>query len=271
MKTLVLANQKGGVGKSAIGTQLAFYAVTSGLRVLYIDLDHQQHSTHPIVRSKRATLAPFKASELQTLSTTPPLDGSFVLVPGDANLSNLERMPDSHNTFANNVARLLAANAALFDCCIIDTNPNPDIRYGVALVVSDFVLSPIQLNLEALEGIGELLNHARYGVTKIKAAINAKLELIGILPNMVEATPFQRDNLRQLAEQYATLLLELAPGSRHYAFIRKRTAIAEAQAEGAALVDLPKTSARDAWVEIRPVFDAILQRMHLPQEKRYGA
>ena len=43
MKTLVLANQKGGVGKSAIGTQLAFYAVTSGLRVLYIDLDHQQH------------------------------------------------------------------------------------------------------------------------------------------------------------------------------------------------------------------------------------
>ena len=42
MKTLVLANQKGGVGKSAIGTQLAFYAVTSGLRVLYIDLDHQQ-------------------------------------------------------------------------------------------------------------------------------------------------------------------------------------------------------------------------------------
>ena len=90
MKTLVLANQKGGVGKSAIGTQLAFYAVNSGLRVLYIDLDHQQHSTHPIMRSKRATLAPFKASELQTLSTTPPLDGSFVLVPGDANLSNLE-------------------------------------------------------------------------------------------------------------------------------------------------------------------------------------
>ena len=265
MKTLVLANQKGGVCKSAIGTQLAFYASACGLRVLYIDLDHQKNSTKPLLLSKLAVAAPFESSQLQTLSVTPALEGRFVVVPGDELLTNLERMPDTHNAFANNLARLLATNGANFDLCVIDTNPTPDIRYGAALVVTDYVLSPIQLNQEALDGIARLLTHHRYGIHKIKAAINAKLDLIGLLPNLVEATPFQRANLIQLAQRYAHLLIELTPGSKRYAFVPKRTAIAEAQAqaEGVPLNATKKTSGRDAWVDIQPIFDAILQRMQL--------
>lgn len=263
MKTLVLANQKGGVGKSAIGTQLAFYASSLKLRVLYIDLDHQQNSSRPLLLSCLATRAPFVASALQSLSAPPRLDGQFVVIPGDELLSNLERMPDTHNAFANNLARLLAMNADNFDLCVIDTNPTPDIRYGVALVVADYVVSPIQLNQEALDGISQLLMHHRYGMHKIKQAINNKLELIGLLPNAVEATPFQRTNLVQLAEKYADLLIELAPGTKRYAFVPKRTAIAEAQAEGSPLFNMKKTAARDAWVEIKPIFDAILNRMQL--------
>ena len=262
MKSLVLANQKGGVGKSAIGTQLAFYAAHIGKRVLYIDLDHQRNSTNPLIRSKLCALAAFSASDLQILVVAEPLVSSFVLVRGDERLSGLEPMPETHNAIANNLAKLLHVNASQFDIAIIDTNPNPDIRYGVALVVADYVLSPVQLNLEALEGIGALLNHSRYGIAKIRQAINAKLELIGILPNSVEATPFQRANLLQLAEQHSKLLLELAPGSaRRYAMIPKRTAIAEAQAEGAPLYAMKKTSARDAWIEVQPVFDAVLTKM----------
>ena len=273
IKSLVLANQKGGVGKSAIGTQLAFYAAHLGKRVLYIDLDHQRNSTNPLIRSKLCSVAAFSSSDLQTLAVSEPLSVNFALVPGDERLSWLERMPETHNAIANNLANLLQVNANHFDIGIIDTNPNPDIRYGVALVVADYVLSPVQLNLEALEGIGALLNHSRYGIAKIKQVINSKLELIGILPNGVEATPFQRANLIQLAEQHAKLLLELAPGSaRRYAMILKRTAIAEAQAEGIPLYAMKKTSARDAWVEIQPAFDAILNRMNLNVESvNHGA
>ena len=68
-----------------------------------------------------------------------------------------------------------------------------DIRQLASLVVGDFVLSPLQLNQEAIDGIGDLLNHDNIGIRKIKATINKKLELIGILPNIVEPTPFQRD------------------------------------------------------------------------------
>ena len=268
MKTLVLANQKGGVGKSAIGTQLAYYAVRSALRVLYLDLDHQRNSTNPLIRSKLAVVATYTASQLLRGPLTLLPAGAFVLVAGDDHLSGLEREPARHNDFANNLAGLLAANAARFDLCIIDTNPNPDIRYGVALVIANYVLSPVQLNQEALEGIGGLLNHARYGIRKIKQTLNANLELIGILPNAVEPTPFQRENFLQLVERHAQLLIAMEPGVRKYAFIAKRTAIAESQASGVPLYDLKKTAAREAWDEIKPVFDVILKRMHFELENK---
>ena len=57
MKTLVLANQKGGVGKSAVATLLAHHFAQTGQRVLVIDLDHQANLTSPLVRSKRPAVA----------------------------------------------------------------------------------------------------------------------------------------------------------------------------------------------------------------------
>ena len=265
LKTLVFANQKGGVGKSAIATQLAFHGVSVGLRVLVLDLDHQRHTTHPIVRSRLATSATISASDLLNAKAPALPEGAFVLIPGDETSSLLERQPEKHNHFANNVAELLRANQDRFDLCVIDTNPNPDIRYGVSMVVADFVISPVVLNQEALEGIATLLSHSRYGVAKVKAALNPKLELIGILPNLVEATPFQKENFAQLAQNYAKWLIELNTSSDKpkFAFIPKRTAIAEAQAAGMPLASMKKTSAREAWIEIKPVLDTILKRIGL--------
>ena len=56
MKTLVLANQKGGVGKSAVATLLAHYFAQHGQRVLAIDLDHQGNFSKPLRMSERAAV-----------------------------------------------------------------------------------------------------------------------------------------------------------------------------------------------------------------------
>lgn len=131
MKTLVLANQKGGVGKSAVGTQLAYYLVQRALRVLFIDLDHQKNSTKPIMKSGRATAASFTASQLLAGEGKTVPDANFVIVQGDDTLSSLERQPDKHNAIVNSLKAFLESVADKFDVCIIDTNPNPDIRYAV--------------------------------------------------------------------------------------------------------------------------------------------
>ena len=135
---------------------------------------------------------------------------------------------------------------------MIDTNPNPDIRLIAALASADFVLSPIQLNQEALDGVTALLNHERVGLRKIKAVLNPRLQFIGLLPTLVEPTPFQKANFVQVIERYASLMIRIGDGPGQFANIPKRSAIAEAQASGEVLWEMKKTAARDAWREIEP-------------------
>lgn len=281
MKTLVLANQKGGVGKSAIACQLAYFGVQSGLRVLVLDLDHQRNCSQPIIRSGRAALARFSVSAIMTGQEVDLPQGPFVVVQGDDTLMSLERQPERHNAFVNAFSDFLTSVDDRFDLCIIDTNPNPDIRYVAALVTANYLLSPVELNQEAIDGIGALLNHPRFGYHKIKAVMNQGLDLIGILPNLVESTPFQRSNLTQLVTQYASLLIPLDDGGLHFASIPARTAVAESQAAGVPIwllrqavppdqvgradpASMPvRTAARDAWRDIKPSFVAITNRMGL--------
>ena len=252
MKTIVLANQKGGVGKSAVACILSHYFSRQGLRVLAIDFDHQGNFSYPLMLSKRPHLADVTADALLTCRATQVPKNAFVLVRADDELLGLERQPLEYKSFANNFNSFLVAQNESFDVCVIDTHPNPDIRVISALVSADFVLSPIQLNQESLDGVRALLIHQRVGIAKIRKLFNPKLELIGLLPTMVESTPFQRANMVQLYERHKPLLIRIGDRPSDIALIPKRSAIAEAQAEGALLWEMKKTAARDAWAAIEP-------------------
>jgi chromosome partitioning protein len=278
MKTLVLANRKGGVGTTATSCQFAFYLVHRGLRVLLADFDHQGNSSRCLARSGLSSTAPFSSSMLlagQAGASDALPSASLVVVPADDDLSTLERQPDRHNAFVNVLHDFLASVASQFDVCVIDTNPNPDIRYAAALLSANYLLSPIELKQEAIDGIGALLHHGRYGVQRVKRALNPGLDFIGILPTMVEANAFQRANLQQLVMAYPSLLIPVhRDGVAGYAFVPNRTAVAEAQAAGVPLWQLRsggeggtagpvRGAARDAWREIKPSYEAIARRMGL--------
>jgi chromosome partitioning protein len=264
MKTLVLCNQKGGVGKSAVATLLTHHLAQRGQRVLAIDLDHQGNFSKPLRLSGRATPAAFAADALMTGSAPALPAQPFVLVPGDRALLALERQPALHTPFARHFRSFLAAVDRAFDVCIVDTNPNPDIRVIAALASADFALSPMQLNQEAMDGVSGLLNHERVGLRKIKAVLNPKLALIGLLPTMVEPTPFQKANFVQVVQQYHPLLIRIGDGPGAFASIPRRSCIAEAQAEGAVLSEMKKTAARDAWREIEPSLNRIADIVSAP-------
>ncbi|MCR5860128.1 ParA family protein [Mesorhizobium sp. J428] len=265
MKTIVLANQKGGVGKSAVACQLAYFFSQPinqpmNKRVLVIDLDHQRNTTKALRTGGFCVVSATTSSKLLTDPKADIEHAEFVLVPGDGDLLKMEKKAAEHNAYASNLLAFLARVADSFDVCIIDTNPNPDIRQLSPLVVADYVLAPIELNQEAIDGIGDLLNHENIGIRRIQATLNKKLKFLGILPNKVEPTPFQRDNFRALSTAYPKYLIAMSPG---FAAIKKSTAIAEAQAAGVPVWRLGKTSGRDAWREMRPVFDKIAQLMEV--------
>jgi chromosome partitioning protein len=207
MKTLVLANQKGGVGKSAVATLLVHYLARQCRRVLAIDLDHQGNLGEPLRRSGRCVMADGTADQAMTPMPPELPVGDVVLLGAGPALLTLERQHAQHTPFAQAFRAFLATAAPRFDACVIDTNPNPDIRLIAALASCDFVLSPVQLNQEALDGVSFLLTHPRVGLQRIKAVLNPRLAFLGLLPSMVEATPFQRANFALLAQKYAHLLI----------------------------------------------------------------
>lgn len=262
MKTIVFANQKGGVGKSATACLFAHYLAQRGQRVLVLDFDHQGNLSKALRSSGRVEVAGALAS---CVLADPQIDvgaGAFVLVAADGTeLLGLERQPERHNQFAGNLRSFLRRMSGRFDVCVVDTNPNPDIRVVSALVSADFVLSPVQLNQEAIDGIAALLGHERVGVQRIQARLNPGLKLIGILPTLVEPTPFQKRNFSKLIQHYASLLIKLQGAG--FALIPKRSAIAEAQAAGEVLWEMKKTAAREAWKEIEPGMAQIALAMQL--------
>jgi len=282
MKTMVVATQKGGVGKTFVVCQLGFHVAQQQGPTLLLDLDHQCNASQSLIRGGRAEVAGFSTLDLLEGRWTALPRAPLVLVPGAADLSGLERQPANHNAYVGALQRFLAQVDSQFVACLIDTNPSPDVRYASALAVADYLLAPVQLTQEALDGIATLLHHGRYGYHKLRQVLNPGLELIGILPNLVEATPFQRANLRQLVLQHPGLLIPVVRDSGSgYAYISNRTAVAEAQAAGVPLWQLRqaiqadqtgavgagtmplRSAAREAWREIRPSFDTIIACMGL--------
>lgn len=267
MKTLVLANAKGGVTKSTLATILCHHLHRQGHRVLAIDLDAQGHLTNPLRRSGKPTISSATADKMLTDAAVEVEDAPFVLMPAGEELIELEGQSDLHNTFAMNVHKFLVRMADRFDFCVIDTNPFPDIRLVAALVSADYVLSPIVLAQEAIEGIDNLLHRKRTGIEVIRDRINPKLKLLGILPSIVTSTALEKSYMAQIAgvPELRRLLISLdgAPiNGRNVAFIPKRDAIKDAQAKGVFIAeDKESRTARDTWREVRPVFDRIVEMM----------
>ncbi|MDV7561096.1 ParA family protein [Acinetobacter baumannii] len=258
MKKLVASNQKGGVGKSAIVCQLSHYLNQLGYRVLVIDFDHQKNTSKALKTGGTITVASANAYDVYTKPVTSlNVYADFMLVEAVSELTGIEKKGEQHNSYATNLIAFLKAMDEHFDICIMDTNPNPDIRQVASLIASDYVISPLQLNQEAIDGIGGLLQQ----VKAINQKLNPKLKLIGILPNLVEPTPFQKNNLQAIVQHFPQYLIKNENGS--YAFIKKTTAIPEAQAQGISVNKISKTTGREAWNHIKPTFDTIINFMEL--------
>ena len=67
MKTIAIANQKGGVGKTTVARNLAFFGIERGLRVLCVDLDPQKNFSKTLRALRERTLGD-QGDELQSLT-----------------------------------------------------------------------------------------------------------------------------------------------------------------------------------------------------------
>jgi chromosome partitioning protein len=271
VKKLVITTEKGGVGKTADNVQLAFYlATTLKQRVMVLDLDVQNNASSTITKHGLATVAPFTTFDVLTRSVAgeqiPKVP--FLLVPeGERETLALEARASDHQAFADNLVSFLDAADPHFDFCIMDTGPRAEICHNLALITADYFLAPMVLSQHAIDGVRDILYSEPWGYEHIRDNINRELKLIGILPSMVDAKPMQKGILQFIKTHpnVAPFLLKFDDQDKTVAQIPRLQAVEEAQNKGLFLGDMTKTSGRDAWRQIKPVFDLIIRKMQVEQ------
>ena len=192
---MVVANQKGGVGKTTTTVNMAAALAQHGLRVLVVDLDPQGNaSTALSVDHHRGTPSTYDAVvEGQPLTEivqpSPEIEGLFV-VPATIDLAGAEIELVSLVARENRLRRALHAHPWVFgtdedrfDYVLIDCPPSLGLLTLNALVAGDEMLIPIQAEYYALEGLGQLLET----VEMVKAHLNPDLAVSTIVLTMYDA------------------------------------------------------------------------------------
>lgn len=250
MKTLVMANQKGGVGKTANIIHLAFYLAELGKKVLLIDLDTQANATYTLDRYKGNPHKPacslfksdFESSNIDN-------QDNICVMGGDAGLADVEKLDISTaaETFRLNIGVL----DAKFDYCLIDTAPALGVRMTSALIVADYVVSPIELETYSIQGIKLMLTT----VKQIKK-YNPGLVFLGMVASKVDRrNPRHVQHLDQLMNIYPDLILKQVIGLR--------SSVADAIAQGVPVWKIRKTAARVAAKEIKAFAGHITNEMEI--------
>lgn len=186
-RTIAIANQKGGVGKTTTAINLSSCLAEAGQRVLTIDFDPQGNATSGLGLEKgqiedtvyEMMLGDCSFEDCLQREVQEDLD----VLPSDSNLSGAEiELLDVENKEFVLKSHLDQVKND-YDFIIIDCPPSLSLLTLNALVAADTVLVPIQCEYYALEGLSQVLRT----INIVKRKMNPSLEMEGVVFTMYDA------------------------------------------------------------------------------------
>ena len=186
-RTIAMANQKGGVGKTTSAINLIASLADMGYRVLVIDLDPQGNATTGLGINARN----LRYSVYDVLMRDAPMEDcveatsirNLFIVPTTIDLAGaeIELVPAFSRELK--LKRAIARVIDDFDFVIIDCPPSLGLLTINALAAATEIVVPIQCEYFALEGLGQLLRN----VNLVQANLNPQLEISAIILTMYDA------------------------------------------------------------------------------------
>lgn len=210
-KVIVMANQKGGVGKTTTTMNVGCYMVTLGKKVLLIDLDPQANLTAYLgYTGNTPTIGDLVRNSVQGMPVN--VDSAIVhsdengvdYIPSDLNLANAGFYLVQAIGREMILRRLVDMIKDRYDYVLVDCLPSLCVLMMNALAAADGIIIPVQTQRFAVEGLKNLS-----ALIEQMKPINPSLEIVGVLPTMVEAnTIVTRDSLKILSELFGSKVFE---------------------------------------------------------------
>ena len=201
MRTIAIANHKGGVGKTTTAVNLAAGLARAGFRTLLVDVDAQAHATFWFVNDHDSV-----EYDLQdVVSKGVPTDKAIVatrieglsLLPATLALALLEVELVSMTRREDRLQRALAIVGDTYDAAILDLAPSLSLVTLSALVAATDLIAPVSATKLAIGGLGAFLDWT----DQYRAEGLITASLVGVLVTMVDGrTRVAREVLDALAQ-----------------------------------------------------------------------
>ncbi|HVO67181.1 MAG TPA: AAA family ATPase [Syntrophales bacterium] len=264
MKTIAIANQKGGCGKTTTAINLGAALAKNGKQVLVIDLDPQAHASFALRKDDQSP----DSSAYNVLTEKPekkrpfgscivPVSPDLDILPSNAQLSTLEQELNDRED-AVSVLRKVLSDCHSYDYALIDCPPSLGFLTFNALRAADWVIIPIDMSPFTLFGVGKLL-----GMIELVGRKTGRAPQVSALATLFDKrTKYSQSILDEVESFFGDRLLQTV--------IRHNVALKRAVSEGASVISFYPTSngARDYVLLAEEI---MLCGQHVPEWKQNEA
>jgi chromosome partitioning protein len=209
-RVIVVANQKGGVGKTATTANLGAALAARGSRVFLIDLDPQGGLSASFgldpYRLAVSTRQFFDQPPTPLRKMVYPVGENLWIAPASVHLEGVDHGPRAHDHLQA-VRQGIADERGPVDFILIDTPPGLGVLTVAGMVAADELLVPVSCQYLPLRGVRSILE----ALWLVHDRLQPDLQLLGILPTFYDPdSDHSRSVVRELRSVFGDRVFAVA-------------------------------------------------------------